>query len=125
MVARANGPVSCFSKKQVAEWMFLRTQEASFAKPPFLLSGVYMTDEVEFRTEEESKAFWDDVTLRANIIDGIVRTMIVIKDGTYDRDSNAIFDRFDVRSAVAMALSLYADKDTKIIEMMNKLTSRD
>lgn len=84
-----------------------------------------MTDEVEFKTEEESKAFWDDVALRANIIDGIVRTMIVIKDGTYDRDSNATFDRFDVRSAVAMALSLYADKDTTMIEMMNKLTSRD
>lgn len=85
-----------------------------------------MTDEVEsFRTEEESKAFWDDITLRANIIDGIVRTMIVAKDGVYNKDSDAAFDRFDIRSAVAMALSLYADKDTTIIDLMNKITTRD
>lgn len=85
-----------------------------------------MTEETDqFRTEEESKAFWEDVTLRANIIDGVVRTMIVAKDGIYSRDSDADFDRFDIRSAAAMALALYADKDLKLIEMMNKITTRD
>lgn len=85
-----------------------------------------MTEETEsFRTEEESKAFWDDVTLRADIIDGVVRTLIVAKDGVYNRDSKADFDRFDIRSAAAMALALYADKDLKLIEMMNKVTTRD
>lgn len=85
-----------------------------------------MTEETEsFRTEEESKAFWDDITLRADIIDGVVRTLIVAKDGVYSRDSQADFDRFDIRSAAAMALALYVDKDLKLIEMMNKVTARD
>lgn len=95
-------------------------------KPPFPLSGEYMTDEVEmFRTEEEAKEYWDDVTLRADIIEGVVRTLIVAKDGTYNRNSDASFDRFDIRSAVAMALSLYTDKNLELIEMMNKVTTRD
>lgn len=84
-----------------------------------------MSDDVTQRTEEESKKFWDDVTLRANIIDGVVRTMIVIKDGAYNRDSDATFDRFDIRSAVAMALGLYAEPNNEIIEMMNKIQTVD
>lgn len=76
-------------------------------------------------TEDESKAYWDDVTLRADIIDGIVRTMIVAKDGVYDSKSNAKFDRFDIRSAAAMALALYADKDVNMIELMNKIQTRN
>lgn len=82
-------------------------------------------NDINFRTEEESKKFWDDITLRANIIEGVVRTMIVAKDGIYDRDSDASFNRFDIRSAVALALSLYAEPNHEMIEVMNKLNSRD
>lgn len=84
-----------------------------------------MSEEETFRTEEESKKFWDDVKLRANIINGVVRTMIVAKNGIYNRDSDATFDRFDIRSAVAIALSLYAEPDNELIEMMNKVQTRD
>ena len=66
----------------------------------------------------------DDNTLRANIIDGIVRTMMVAKTGVYDKDSNPDFDKFDIRSAVAMALELYTNQNKELIDMMNKITTR-
>ena len=65
-----------------------------------------------------------DNKLRADVIDGIVRTMMVIKTGEYDKDSNPQFDKFDIRSAVAMAIGLYAEPNEEMIAMMNKITSR-
>jgi hypothetical protein len=65
-----------------------------------------------------------EVKRRADIIDGVVRTMMVTKQGTYDASGNPDFDKFDIRSAVAMAVSLYAEPNDELVDMMNKVVSR-
>lgn len=65
----------------------------------------------------------DDNTLRSNIIDGIVRMLIVAKNGVYDKSADPNFNKFDIRSVAAMAIELYANPNEELIEKMNKLTT--
>ena len=68
----------------------------------------------------------DEIKKRVAIIDGIVRTLIVAKDGHYSHNSQAVFDQYDIRTAVAMALNLFIDNDSgEIIDCMNKVSRRD
>lgn len=70
---------------------------------------------------------FEEAKLRADIIDGAVRLAMVskLKDGEkYDRNQNPVFDKFDIRIAIAVALEMYHTRDAKAIAMMNKLTSK-
>lgn len=67
---------------------------------------------------------FEDATLKADIIDGVVRTMIVAKNEVYDKDANPEFTKFDIRSAIAMALDLYSNPNPAIIDMMNRIERR-
>lgn len=75
-------------------------------------------------TEDIKDPFFD-AKIRADIIDAVIRLLIVSRDGKYDRHSKSTYDQYAVRSAVAMALALYIDRDEDMIETMNKLQSRD
>lgn len=77
-----------------------------------------MTDDNTFRSNIN-----DDNTRRSNIIDGIVRMLIVAKNGVYDKNADPKFDKFDVRSVAAMAIELYANPNEELVEKMNKLTT--
>lgn len=68
---------------------------------------------------------FEEIRLRGDIINGVIRTLIVNADGEYDRSSKTTFDQWTVRAAVAMALALYVDKDHELIDMMNKVQTRD
>lgn len=74
---------------------------------------------------EETKDPFFDAKIRADIIDAVVRLLIVSRDGKYDRHSKSMYDQYAVRAAVAMALSLYIDRDEEMIETMNSLQSKD
>ena len=65
-----------------------------------------------------------EIQRRADIIEGVVRTMMVLKQDTFDASGNPEFDKFDIRSAVALALSLYAAPNDELVDMMNKVVSR-
>lgn len=69
----------------------------------------------------------EDVKLRADAIEAAVKLAIVaqLNDGEeYRRDADVTFDRFSLRAAVAMAVSLYADENRDMIEAIGKLTRK-
>lgn len=70
---------------------------------------------------------FEDVKMRADAIDAAVRLAMICKlqEGEeYQRDADTTFDRFDIRSAVALGISLYADKNQELIEAIGRVTRR-
>lgn len=70
---------------------------------------------------------FQDVKLRADAIDAAVRLVMICKlqDGeVYDRNADPTFDRFDIQFAIALGISLYADKNQELIEAIGKVTRK-
>jgi hypothetical protein len=70
----------------------------------------------------EGQDFFDDCKRRADVIDAVVKALEVSYVNKHGNDSNPMFDKYQVRASVAIALSLYIEPNDELLNMMLTLT---
>lgn len=71
----------------------------------------------------EGDELFGEFKRRADVIDAVMRMLEVIHENKHGPNLTPAFDQYQVRAAVAMAVSLYADNDQQMISMMKRLVT--